>query len=77
MDFCFPLPCLLALPTEAWQGAEICIRLVEKVYVNLSGPPSHGHEALALAVYAPECTEHGLSSYCYILFLIQLSSLIR
>ncbi len=37
-DFCFPLPRLLALPTEAWRGAEICICSVENVYIILPGP---------------------------------------
>ena len=37
-DFRFPLPHLLALPTEAWRGAEICRRSVENGYVNLPGP---------------------------------------
>jgi hypothetical protein len=37
-DFHFPLPRLLALPTEAWRGAEICICLVKNVYVILPGP---------------------------------------
>jgi hypothetical protein len=31
-DFCF-----LALPTEAWRGAEIRTRSVENVYANLPG----------------------------------------
>ncbi len=31
-------PCLLALPTEAWQGAEIRICLAENGYVDLPGP---------------------------------------
>jgi len=29
---------LLALPTEAWRGAEICRCLAENGYVNLPGP---------------------------------------
>ncbi len=37
-DFCFQLPHLLALPTEAWQGAEIHRRSAENSYVNLPGP---------------------------------------
>jgi hypothetical protein len=37
-DFRFPLPRLLALPTEAWRGAEIRRRSVENSYVNLPGP---------------------------------------
>jgi hypothetical protein len=37
-DFCFPLPRLLALPTEAWRGAEICRCSGENSYVNLPGP---------------------------------------
>ncbi len=37
-DFCFPLPHLLALPTEAWLGAEIHRHLAENIYVNLPGP---------------------------------------
>ncbi len=39
-DFCLPLPCLLALPTEAWRGAEIRIRSVENIDVILPGPLS-------------------------------------
>jgi hypothetical protein len=31
-------PCLLALPTEAWRGAESGRRSAENVYVNLPGP---------------------------------------
>ncbi len=38
MDFRFPLPRLLALPTEAWRGVEIRIRLAENAYVILPGP---------------------------------------
>ncbi len=37
-DFCFPLPRLLALPTEAWRGAEILRRSAENGYVNFPGP---------------------------------------
>jgi hypothetical protein len=37
-DFCFPLPHLLALPTEAWRGVEICRRSAENGYVNLPEP---------------------------------------
>ncbi len=37
-DFCFPLPRLLALPTEAWRGAEIHRRSAENGYINLPGP---------------------------------------
>jgi len=37
-DFCFPLPRLLALPTEAWRGAEIRRHLAKNAYVNLPGP---------------------------------------
>jgi hypothetical protein len=37
-DFRFPLPRLLALPTEAWRGAEICGHSAENGYVNLPGP---------------------------------------
>jgi hypothetical protein len=37
-DFRFPLPFLLALSSEAWQGAEIRRRSVENSYVNLPGP---------------------------------------
>ncbi len=33
-----PTPCLLALATEAWRGAESGRRLAENVYVNLPGP---------------------------------------
>jgi hypothetical protein len=36
--FCSPL--LLALPTEAWQGAESGRRSAENVHVDLSGPLS-------------------------------------
>ncbi len=42
VDFCFPLPHLLALPTEAWRGAEIRRHLAENVYINLPGPKSEG-----------------------------------
>jgi hypothetical protein len=31
-------PCLLALPTEAWRGEEICIRSAENGYIDLPGP---------------------------------------
>jgi hypothetical protein len=34
----FLLPRLLALPTEAWRGAEIRRRLAENGYINLAGP---------------------------------------
>ncbi len=37
-DFCSLLPRQVALPTEAWQGAEICRRSAEKGYINLPGP---------------------------------------
>jgi len=37
-DFCFPLPRLLALPTDAWRETEICRRWAENSYVNLPGP---------------------------------------
>jgi hypothetical protein len=37
-DFRFPLPRLLALPTEAWRGAEIRRCSAENSYVNLPGP---------------------------------------
>jgi hypothetical protein len=37
-DFCFPLPHLLAVPTEAWQGAEIHRCSAENGYVNLPRP---------------------------------------
>ncbi len=37
--FCSPR--LLALPTEAWQGADICRRLAENGYINLPGPLCH------------------------------------
>jgi hypothetical protein len=37
-DFCSLLPRQVALPTEAWRGAEICRRLAENGYVNLPGP---------------------------------------
>jgi hypothetical protein len=33
-------PRLLALPTEAWRGAEICIHSAENSYVDLPGPDS-------------------------------------
>jgi hypothetical protein len=36
--FCSPPPRLLAVPTEAWQGAESGRHLVENVYVDLPGP---------------------------------------
>jgi hypothetical protein len=36
-DFRFLLPHLLALPTEAWRGAEIRRCLAENGYVNLPG----------------------------------------
>ncbi len=35
-------PRLLALPTEAWQGAEICICSVENGYVDFPGPHDEG-----------------------------------
>jgi hypothetical protein len=37
-DFCFLLPRLLALPTEAWRGAEIRRLSAENVFVDLPGP---------------------------------------
>ncbi len=37
-DFHFPLPRLLALPTEDWRGAEIHRRSAENSYINLPGP---------------------------------------
>jgi hypothetical protein len=37
-DFRSPLPHQVALPTEAWQGAEIRRRSVEKGYVDLPRP---------------------------------------
>jgi hypothetical protein len=37
-DFRVPLPCLLALPTDAWWGVEIHRRSAENGYVNLPGP---------------------------------------
>ena len=40
-DFCSPLPRQVALPTEAWRGAEICRHLAENVYVDLPGPVEH------------------------------------
>jgi len=36
--FLLSAPRLLALPIEAWQGAEIHRRLAENVYVNLPKP---------------------------------------
>jgi hypothetical protein len=33
-----PPPCMLALPTEAWRGAESGRRLAENVYIDLPGP---------------------------------------
>jgi hypothetical protein len=37
-DFCFPLPHLLALPTEDWQGAESRRLMAENIYIYLHGP---------------------------------------
>jgi hypothetical protein len=37
-DFRSLLPCQVALPTEAWQGAEIRRRSAENGYVDLPGP---------------------------------------
>jgi hypothetical protein len=37
-NFRFPLPRLLALPTEAWRGVEIRRHPAENGYVNLPGP---------------------------------------
>ncbi len=37
-DFHFPLPRQVALPTEAWPGAESGRRSAENIYVDLPGP---------------------------------------
>jgi hypothetical protein len=47
-DFCFPLPRLLAVPTEAWRGGEICRHLAENGYVNLPETLCHSSNGFVL-----------------------------
>ena len=49
----FPLPRLLALPTEAWRGAEIRRHLAENGYVNLPGP----YKILSCLLYTSDAAD--------------------
>ncbi len=69
--FPLPLPRLVALPTEAWRGAENCRCSAENSYVNLPGP--YGKDSLHGRI------EHFWHSYRYFLgamtFRIKTSSI--